>query len=63
MIAAKNRFSHDRAHIITILLKIVIRTTIKPHTVFNRGIYIFSCIPDEKIQANTRFWSGLEILF
>ena len=23
----------------------------------------FSCTPDEKIQINTRFWPGLEILF
>ena len=23
----------------------------------------FSCIPDEKIQVNPRFWSGSEILF
>ena len=30
--------------------------------VFSTYIVVYSCIPDEKIQVNPRFWSGLEIL-
>ena len=29
----------------------------------SRGGLEVSCIPDEKIQVNPRFWPGLEILF
>ena len=43
-------------------MSLIVRICLKITAKETRGI-ILSCIPDEKIQVNPRFWSGSEILF